>query len=91
MIHPVDETDAGTLSLSKRGEHPARDSRPGRRIAVRGSHPVPPTHSPLLWETDIQSSPMPSETPTCRRQVALLFPRGTCPIQAEPVHEQQVP
>jgi hypothetical protein len=36
MIHPAGETDAGTLSLSKGGEQPARDSRPGRRIAVEG-------------------------------------------------------
>ena len=37
MIHPAGETDAGSA-----GEHPARDSRPGRRIAVEGE----PTSSP---------------------------------------------
>jgi len=39
MIHPAGETDAGSA-----GEQPARDSRPGRRMAVEGE----PTGSPNL-------------------------------------------
>ena len=37
MIHPAGETDAGTA-----GEHPARDSRLGRRMTVEGERPRSP-------------------------------------------------
>jgi hypothetical protein len=42
MLHPAGETDADPA-----GEHPARDSRPGRRMTVGGeppSSPAPHSH-----------------------------------------------
>ncbi|MBN1837464.1 MAG: IS3 family transposase [Spirochaetales bacterium] len=42
MIHPAGETDAGSA-----GEHPARDSRPGRRMTVEGEPTGSPNPHPL--------------------------------------------
>ena len=51
MIHPAGQTDAGTLSLSKGGEQPARDSRlgcgrkAGAAMALRDCPRIP--HEPF--------------------------------------------
>jgi hypothetical protein len=76
MMYLVGETDAGSVAVGQAHRNVSLSSRLPARCTQTGPGERP---SPF------NSCPMPSKTPTCRRQVALSFPRGTCPIQAEPV------
>ena len=89
MIRLAGETDAGSA-----GEQPARffsciaggDSTAGATDDRRGGAstlpPNPPRHTAGSGHPE---PPMPRKTPACPRQASLLFPKGICPVHAEPV------
>ena len=74
MIDLAGETDAGTA-----GEHPARDSRPGRRMAAEGERPrspVPHRRTRRRGHPEPPDASENSDWPKASRPSESLIPNG---------------